>query len=85
MGKLQRMLSVFASGTSLNTFQAKEIADTCLHTTISDLQARHGITFSRQWETVTNRYGTKTRVLRYRLVDANLERAQTIISGWSLP
>jgi len=81
VGKLQRMLSVFASGMRLNTFQAKELGDTCLHTTISDLQARHNVTFSRQWEKIKNRFGTETRVLCYWLEGVNLERAQAIISG----
>ncbi len=85
VGKLQRMLSVFATGMRLNTFQAKELGDTCLHTTVSDLQARHSISFSRQWEKVLNRFGTETRVLRYWLEGINLERAQAIINGRPLP
>ncbi len=85
VGKLKRMLSVFASGMRLNTFQAKELGDTCLHTTVSDLQARHNITFARQWEKIRNRFGTETRVLRYWLEGVNLERAQAIISGGALP
>jgi len=85
VGKLARMLCVFASGISLNTFEAKEAGDTCLHTTIRDLQARHGITFTRQWEKIKNRFGTETRVLRYWLEDVSLERAQAIINGRSLP
>lgn len=75
-GKLIRMLSVFVSGASLNTFDAKEIGDTCLHSTVSDLQKRYGIKFSRAWEGVLNKYGTVTRVLRYNLDGADLERAR---------
>ncbi len=79
--KLDRMLVLFANGRSLNTFQAKEEGDTCLHTTVSDLQARHGIRFSRQWEEVPNRFGTKTRVLRYWLQGQDLQRACQIVAA----
>lgn len=81
LGKLDRMLSVFASGMSLNTFQAKELGDTCLHTTVSSLQARHCLTFDRSNEKIKNRFGSYTRVMRYWLSGHDLERAQQIIDG----
>jgi hypothetical protein len=83
VGKLSRMLSVFASGMKLNTFQAKEEGDTCLHSTISDLQVRYGISFTREWEWVENRFGTQTRVLRYWLEGENLEKSKAVIGGGS--
>jgi hypothetical protein len=79
IGKLARMLVVFAGGEGLNTFQAKEVGDTCLHTTICDLQNQYCITFSREWEYVANRFGTYSRVLRYWLEGASLQKAQALI------
>lgn len=79
MGKLDRMLILFSEGYCLNTFQAKELSDTCLHTTISDLQIRHGIKFAREWQTVFGRYGA-ARVRRYWLDGDNLIRANEIVS-----
>ncbi len=81
LGKLERMLSVFASGQRLHRFTAEKIADHCLPTTISDLQARHSLSFSRDWLSVPNRFGTETRVRVYWLEGDNLERAQAIIDG----
>lgn len=83
VGKLPRMLCVFASGMSLNTFQAKEMGDTCLHTTVSDLQARYGVHFERESEKISNRFGTTSRVMRYWLAGEQLEKAQAIINGRS--
>lgn len=84
LGKLSRMLSVFASGQRLHRFTAEKIADHCLPTTISDLQARYSLSFSRDWLTVPNRFGSETRVRVYWLEGDNLERAQAIIDGSAL-
>ncbi|MES3008400.1 MAG: hypothetical protein V4751_11590 [Pseudomonadota bacterium] len=79
-GKLDRMLSTFAKGEKLNTFAAKELGDTCLHTTVSDLQQRHGVRFTREWQTVEGRFG-KTRVRVYWLQGEDLQRACQIVAA----
>ena len=77
-GKLERMLELFAKGYRLNTFKAKELGDTCLHTTISSLQTKHGIHFSREWETLPGRFGP-ARVRRYWLDSDDLRKAREIV------
>ena len=79
-GKLARMLSTFAKGEKLNTFAARDLGDTCLHTTVCDLQQRHGVKFSRDWQTVTGRFG-KARVRVYWLQGEDLEKARNIVAG----
>jgi len=75
------MLARFAQGMSFNRFEAERVGDHCLHTTISDLQRKHGIEFHREWEVVPNRFGSKTRIRRYWLAGAHLQRAREI-AGW---
>jgi hypothetical protein len=81
LGKLNNVLSVFAGGESLNRFEAVNLGDTVLNTTISDLQRMHSIQFNRKMEKIKNRFGSKTNVMRYWLEGENLSRAQSIL-GW---
>lgn len=78
-GKLNSMLLRFANGARLNRFEAERLADHILNTTISCLQSRHGITFSRKREKVPNRFGGLTSVNRYWLEGESLERARRIV------
>lgn len=78
-GKLESMFRVFAGGRRLHRFQAEILGDHCLHSSISGLQTKHGVTFSRKWIKVPNRFGTETRVMLYWLEGKDLERAQGII------
>ncbi len=79
-GKLFRMLSTFAKGEKLNTFAARDLGDTCLHTTVSDLQLRHGVKFSRDWQTIDGRFGS-VRVRVYWLQGEDLQRARQIVTA----
>lgn len=53
---------------SLNTFEAIQLGDTCLNTTVSILKAR-GINVISEWENIPNRFGGSTRVKRYRIIE----------------
>ena len=77
-GKLDAMLQRFAEGNAYHRFRAETIGDHCLHTTISDLQKRHLITFNRRFIKVPNRFGSTTRVKLYWLEGDNLERAKKL-------
>ena len=55
------MLSTFAAGARLHRFDAEHLGDHCLHTSVSDLQLKHGIRFEREWVKVQNRFGGETR------------------------
>ena len=49
----------------LNRFQAEEIGDHCLPSTISSLKTLHGLEFPRRWVKVPNRFGGETSVKEY--------------------
>lgn len=62
------MLNILARR-SLNTFEAKDYGDSCLHSTVSTLRSK-GHIIRGDWELIKNRFGGKTRVMRYRLTRA---------------
>ncbi len=53
---------------SLNTFEAIALGDTCLNTTVSILKGK-GLNVVSEWENVPNRFGGKTKVKRYRIIE----------------
>jgi len=55
----------FLKGLSLNRFEAEELGDHCLHSTVSTLFNKLGLEIPRKWEVVPNRFGSTTRVKRY--------------------
>lgn len=80
LGKEESMLIHFAQGKRLHRFSAERLADHCLPTTISDLQRKHSISFSREWVEVQNRFNRPTRVKLYYLQGENLRKALEIVS-----
>ena len=78
-GKLNRMLREFANGAQLHRFEAERLGDHCLHSTVSGLQARYGISFQRERVKGPNRFGSETSVCRYWLSDDSLARAREIV------
>ena len=79
LGKEESMLTHFAEGKRLHRFSAELLADHCLPTTISDLQRKHAISFTREWVEVQNRFNRPTRVKLYYLQGENLAKAQDIV------
>jgi hypothetical protein len=79
LGKERGMLLRFATGESHHRFSAERLGDHCLPTTISDLQTRYGLFFSRKRINVPNRFGSSTSVMRYWLDDIHLEKARRIL------
>ncbi len=79
--KWRRVLAAFVSGQTFNRFQAeRELNDHCLHSTVSGLQ-RQGVRILRTTETVPGYQGAPTRVCRYQLDPASMERAQQLLKG----
>ena len=79
IGKEESMLTHFAQGMRLHRFSAERLADHCLPTTVSDLQRKYSIKFSREWIEVQNRFHRPTRVKLYFLEGDNLTKAQDIV------
>lgn len=73
-----RILALFASGQSLNRFEAENHGDHCLPSTISDLQRKHNINFARRLEKVNTRFGRPAWANRYWLEGESQDRAQQI-------
>lgn len=78
--KLYRILSTFAKGEKLNTFAARDLGDTCLHSTVSTLQNRHGLNIARDWQTVPGRFGD-SRVRVYWIEGEDLQKARRIVTA----
>lgn len=76
---LARMLRAFASGSRLQRFQAEMLGDHVLNSTVSDLQLRYGLYFSRKWTKVPNRFGKTTCVMSYWLEGKDLAGAKAIL------
>jgi hypothetical protein len=79
MSKLATILRLLLGGASANRFEAERIGDHCLHSTISTLANSYGLTFIRKWEKVPNRFGGKTRVVRYSLAPFERDRAAKLL------
>lgn len=83
-GKELRMLALFAAGHSLNRFQAEKYGDHVLPTTVSDLQKRFELEFSRASEKVPTSYGKPTKATRYWLEGEHLDRARRALKREAL-
>lgn len=78
--KLYRVLTALAEGSRFNRFQAeRELHDHCLHSTIADLQTRHGVFVHRVDEVVSGFQGAPTHVAQYWLDDDNMRRARELL------
>lgn len=73
--KIARVLSHLMAGNSLNRFEAENIGDHCLNSTIAALANRYSLAFLRQREQIPNRFGTLTGVIRYSLPVSQYEKA----------
>jgi hypothetical protein len=83
--KLEAMLRVFASGKSLNRFEAEHHHDHCLHSTVSTLEKGFGIVVDRLWERVPCLGGRSTvRCKRYwlRPTPENIARVHVLLKLW---
>lgn len=78
--KIKRVLQALASGQSLNRWDAaRNLRDSCLNSTIAEIEGRLGLTISRHWETVPGYAGVPTRCCRYHLAPEQLLAAQRLL------
>ncbi len=63
MNKYETIAEALTKG-SLNRFEAEQLGDHCLNTTVSDLKKR-GFQIESVREKVKNRFGSETTVNRY--------------------
>lgn len=77
--KIARILSHLISGASLNRFEAENLGDHCLNSTIATLANTHGLLIKRQTEKVENRWGLPCSVTRYSIPITAIEPATQIL------
>ena len=65
----------------LNRFQAEEIGDHCLPSTISTLKTLHGLEFPRRWVKVPNRFGGETSVKEYSTSEEDKRKIDEILGA----
>lgn len=80
-----RMLALFVDGFKLNRIEAIPHGDTCLNSTVSKLESKHQLHFSRRNEKRRNAHGMDSTFTRYWLEGENLELARCIVQRARLP
>lgn len=78
--KIGRILIHMTMGASLNRFEAEDLGDHCLNTTISVLGKRYGLIIERHYELVPTKWGDPCRVKRYSLPSSERENASKVIA-----
>ena len=68
----------FLKGFSLNRFEAEELGDHCLHSTVSTLVNKLGFEISRKWEAAPNRFDGTTRVKRYWFSESDIQKIKLL-------
>jgi hypothetical protein len=63
----------------LNRFQAEEIGDHCLPSTISSLKTLYGLEFPRRRINVPNRFGGETSVMEYSTSEEDKRKIDEIL------
>ena len=69
----------FLKGLSLNRFEAEELGDHCLHSTVSTLCNKLGLEIPRKWEVVSNRFNSTTRVKRYWFSESDIAKIRKLL------
>ncbi|MDT8399840.1 MAG: hypothetical protein RQ899_14630 [Pseudomonadales bacterium] len=64
-GKLESMMSRFLNGERIHRFQAEQMGDHVLPSSVATLQRKFGIQFRRVRVKVPNRFGGETSVMEY--------------------
>ena len=80
LSKEIRILEVLAQHPQgLTKLEAIQHGDTCINTTISKLQSKHRLAFDRTTDLIHDRFGGKTKFVRYRLSGEQRELALSIV------
>jgi len=64
-GKTKEIVKLFASGRRLSCLDHHWTGDSCLHSTVSYLSRRYGLSIPRKWARLPNRSGVLTHVKLY--------------------
>ncbi|WP_207884547.1 hypothetical protein [Pseudomonas sp. 30_B] len=78
--KITRILTYLLTGASLNRFEAEDLGDHCLTSTVSVLANRHKLILQRQHERVPNRWGKPASAKRYSLPASEYPHARAVLA-----
>ena len=80
--KIARILAYLLTGASINRFEAEDLGDHCLPSTIAVLAdpKRHALIFQRQREKVPNRWGKPGHATRYSLPASERDKARKVLA-----
>lgn len=78
--KWRRILGVLAQGHRLTRFEAAKIGDTCLNSTVCDIQD-HGVPVARRAVSVPGYGGSRVRCNEYWLDKDGLAQARLVLDG----
>jgi hypothetical protein len=79
-GKTKAIVKLFASGRRLSCLDHYWTGDTCLHSTVSSLSKRYGLSIPRVWAMLPNRVGVLTRVKQYWFSSEDIARMLPLVS-----
>jgi len=79
-GKSKEIVKLFASGRRLSCLDHHWTGDTCLHSTVSYLSRRYGLSIPREWAMLPNRAGVLTRVKQYWFSAKDIEKMLPLIA-----
>ena len=82
--KIARVLEYLLKDGSLNRFEAEQLGDHCLNSTISTLANSHGLTIKRTQEKVPTNWGCNCDVTRYELPPSEKLKAVAVLRMLSL-
>lgn len=74
-----RILDLFANGYRINRLEAIHSGDTCLNSTVSRLENKYQLSFSRKNERLPSTHGGTVTYTRYWLEGDHLELARSIV------
>jgi len=72
------IIQYFLSGKSLNRFEAEALGDHCLPSTVSFLIRKYGLEIYRKMESVPNRFGSATSVMRYWFSESDILKINSL-------
>ena len=73
------IIQYFLKGLSLNRYEAEDLGDHCLHSTVSTLCNKIGLQIHRKWEVVPNRFDSTTRVKRYWFSESDIAKIRKLL------
>lgn len=78
--KWRRILEVLVRGERLNRFQAARLGDSCLNSTICDIE-NHGVPVKRRAIKLPGYNGLPVRCNEYWIASADIELARRVLRG----